>query len=366
MKLYIDGLFYKGSGIGRYYESLVKELAKRNVKIYTCVPEELKYDFEKDFHDVLSNIEPIFVDYRKFSPVGFVKQSYILKKLEGKVDLFFYPHFNLPFYIPKNTITTIHDLRPFTEYWDRSEFKRDFLRFFVKRAIKKSNSIITISNTVASEIVEKFNIEEKKLKVIYEFIDDKFFNKNIPLKQILKDDYILFVGNRKKHKNLSNLILAFNKIKDKVNVKLVIAGSKDKQKDDVDTLIEDLNLKKYIIEFISPSDEEILSLYKYAKLFVFPSLFEGFGLPPLESLALDCPVITSNIPVLKEILGNEIACFDPYDVDDIENKIYKVLNDNDFRNHLLNLGRERLKIFDKNKIIDEYLNLFQNIIGGNR
>ncbi len=187
----------------------------------------------------------------------------------------------------------------------------------------------------------------------------------MPYKRLLNDDYILFVGNRKKHKNLSNLILAFSKIKDRVNVKLVIAGSKDRQKDDVDILIENLNLKKHVIEFISPTDEEILSLYKHAKLFVFPSLFEGFGLPPLEALALDCPVIASNIPVLREILGEEIACFDPYDVEDMANKIYKALNDNDFRNYLLNLGKERLKLFDKDKIIKEYLSLFQSVAGGN-
>jgi len=101
MKLYIDGLFYRGSGIGRYYESLVKELAKSGIKIYTCVPDELKYDFEKDFSEVLSNIDPIFVDYKKFSLVGFVNQSFVLKNLENKVTLFFYPHVNLAFYTPK-------------------------------------------------------------------------------------------------------------------------------------------------------------------------------------------------------------------------------------------------------------------------
>jgi glycosyltransferase involved in cell wall biosynthesis len=364
MKLYIDGLFYKGSGIGRYYESLVKELAKRDIKIYTCVPEELKHDFEKDFCDVLSNIDPIFVDYKKFSPVGFVKQSFILKSLETKVNLFFYPHVNLPFYIPQNTITTIHDLIPLTQYFGK-KYKGKVYSFLIKRAIKKSKAIITISNTVSSEIVRKFNIKEKKLKVVYEFIDDKFFNKNTPFKRLLDDDYILFIGNRKKHKNLSNLILAFDKIKDKVNIKLVIAGSKDRQKDDVDILVENLNLKKYIIEFISPSDEEILSLYKYAKLFVFPSLFEGFGLPPLEALALGCPVVASNIPVLREILGEDIACFNPYDVDDMANKIYKAITDDYYREHLLTLGKERLKIFDKDKIINEYSYLFQSIVGGN-
>jgi len=364
MKLYIDGLFYKGSGIGRYYESLVKELAKRNIKIYTCVPERLKHDFEKDFRGVLLNIEPIFVNYEKFSPKGFLKQSSIIKKLENKVDLFFYPHINLPLYVPKNTITTIHDLIPLTKFWDRNELKRKIFIFYLKRALKKSKSIITISKTVASELKERFNLDRKEINVIYRFIDDKFYCNDKQIKPMLKEKYILFVGNRKKHKNLSNFIFAFSKIKNKSDIKLVITGSKEKQKNDVDILIENLNLKKHVIEFISPSDEDIMSLYKYAKLFVFPSLFEGFGLPPLEALALGCPVIASNIPVLKEILGDEIACFDPYDVDDMANKIYKAITDDYYREHLLTIGKERLKFFDKNEIIDELIHYIKNVIKG--
>ncbi|QWK12253.1 MAG: hypothetical protein KNN14_05120 [Aquificota bacterium] len=88
MKLYIDGLFYKGSGIGRYYESLTKEFAKRGIKIYTCVPKNLRDDFEKEFVDI-PNITPIFVDYEKFSIKGFFEHSRLLKSLEKKLIYFF-------------------------------------------------------------------------------------------------------------------------------------------------------------------------------------------------------------------------------------------------------------------------------------
>lgn len=281
MKLYIDGLFYKGSGIGRYYESLTKEFAKRGIRIYTCVPKKLKDEFEKDFKDVSSNIQPIFVDYAKFSIKGFITQSKILKKLEGEVDLFFYPHINLPLYVPSNTIVTIHDLRPLTDFWDRDEIRRKIFLFYLKRALKKSKIIITISNKVADELKNRFLISTDRLKVIYEFIGDKFYNIDLSQKPIVEEEYILFVGNKKKHKNLKNLVLAFDKIKDKAKVKLVIAGSKDRKIDEVDELVDKLNLKSHIVEFIAPSDEVIINLYQHAKLFVFPSLFEGFGLPPL-------------------------------------------------------------------------------------
>ncbi|GAB6065812.1 glycosyltransferase family 1 protein [Aquifex pyrophilus] len=365
MYIYIDGLFYKGSGIGRYYESLVKEFAKRGIKIYTCVPKRLEDDFEKDFKDVTTNIEPIFVDYEKFSIKGFFNQSKILKALEKKVDLFFYPHINLPLYIPSNTITTIHDLRPFTQFWDRSTLKKEIFRVYIKRALKYSKGVITISNHVKFELQNVFKAHQNKIKVIYEFVDDKFHQKSKIQKPIIEGDYILFVGNRKKHKNLTNLILAFNKIKHLVNAKLVIAGSKERiLEDEVDKLIMTLNLKEFIVEILSPSDDELINLYQYAKLFVFPSLFEGFGLPPLEAAALNCPVITSNIPVLREILTDEIACFNPYDPKDISDKIYKAMTDNEFRLKLLNIAKKRLQLFQKEKIIEEFIEYFHNILRG--
>ncbi|MGC8881149.1 MAG: glycosyltransferase family 4 protein [Minisyncoccia bacterium] len=364
MKLYIDGLFYKCGGIGRYYESLIKEFAKKGIKIYTSVPKNLKNNFEKDFSKVSQNIEPIFVDYRKFFIKGFLKQSSVLKKLEKDVDLFFYPHINLPLYIPKNMIVTIHDLIPFTEFWDRGKIKKTIFSFYLNRAIKKSKKIITISNTVASELKKKFGLESHKMKVIYRFVDDKFTNYGHLEKPIIQEEYILFIGNRKKHKNLRNLILAYNKIKEIIKVKLVIAGSKEKNKDEIDEIIESLNLKPYVAELISPSDEVIINLYRHAKLFVFPSLFEGFGLPPLEALSLGCPVIASNIPVLKEILGEDVACFNPYDIKDMAEKLLNAITDEGYRSSLLKAGKDRLKLFDKNKIIEEYINIFNELLSG--
>ncbi|MEM4620696.1 MAG: glycosyltransferase family 1 protein [Desulfurococcaceae archaeon] len=365
LTLYIDGLFYRGSGIGRYYESLLKEFVKKGLTVYTCVPKRLKDSFEKDFHESKDCIIPIFVDYEKFALKGFIKQSNILKKLEKKVDLFFYPHVNLPLYVPKNTVTTIHDLIPFTEYWNRDPIKKKIFSFYLKRALKKSAGIFAISHATKRDIERFFGKDiGKKIKVIYEFVDEKFVRGSSNSQKLVEGNYLLFVGNRKRHKNLRNLILAFNKIKENLDVGLVIAGPKEKEKDEVDTLIEELNLKDRVVEFTSPKDEEIINLYKHAKLFVFPSFFEGFGLPPLEALSLNCPVIASDIPVLKETLGSKIACFNPYDVEDMAQKILRALIDEEIRQNLLEEGRERLKLFDREKIVEEYLAYFKSIAFG--
>jgi len=364
LKLYLDGIFYKGSGIGRYYESLTKEFAKRGLKIYTCVPNNLRNDFEKDFSNI-PNIEPIFVDYEKFSVKGFLKQSKILKKLENEVSLFFYPHVNLPYYIPKNTVITIHDLRPLTQFWDRNEIKRRIFIFFLKRALKHSTKIVAVSNAVAKELKQNFKWLDKDIEVIYEFLDDKFINHNQQIKRIIDKSYLLFIGNRKKHKNLELLIKAFAKIKDEIPHFLVIAGAKDegKREDEIDMLIKKFNIQNRIIQLIKPDDETIINLYSFADLFVFPSLFEGFGLPPLEAVSLGCPVILSDILILREIFGEAGLYFNPYSKGDLAEAILKVISDEEFKIGLLEKQKERLRIFDKNKIIDQYISLFERIVG---
>ncbi len=360
MKIYIDGLFYRGSGIGRYYETLTKEFAKRAIKIYTCVGKNLQNDYEKDFGGI-SYIEPIFVDYQKFSIKGFFKQSEILRKLEHEVDLFFYPHINLPYYIPKNVIVTIHDLIPLTNFWGKNEIKRKIFLFYLKRAIKHSAKIITVTNTIASELKQIFVWLDQKIEVIYEFVDDKFIRCYYPNKPIISKPYLLFIGNRKKHKNIELFIKAFFKIKDKIPHCLVLAGTKEKDRDDVNILVEKLNLKDRVIELVKPSDEMIINLYAFADLFVFPSLFEGFGLPPLEAVSLGCPVILSDIPVLREIFGEAGLYFDPYSADDLAENILKVILDRNFKEKLLHKQKDRLKIFDKEKIINKYIDLFDKI-----
>lgn len=243
-----------------------------------CVPEKLRDDFEKDFAGI-SNIEPIFVNYEKFSMKGFFTQLRILRKLEKRVvNLFFYPHINLPYYIPKNTIVTIHDLRPLTQFWDRSEIKRKIFIFYLKRALKHAKKIVTISNTVAKELQEKYQRINNKIGVIYRFTDNKFIDCKRPNKRIIENPYLLFIGNRKKYKNLETLIKAFAKVKDKIPHYLVIAGAKDREKDEVDNLVEKLSIQNRVIQLIKLDDETIINLYSFADLFVFPSLFEGFDL----------------------------------------------------------------------------------------
>jgi glycosyltransferase involved in cell wall biosynthesis len=361
MKIYLDGLFYKSSGIGRYYETILKELAKRDIYIITSVPIRLRNDFEKDFNGI-SQIEPVFVNYERFSIKGFFLLSSILKSLEDKVDLFFFPHVNTPSYIPKKSIVTVHDLIPLTTYWKGSRLKRGFFNFFLRRSVRHSKYIICISKTVQSELVHYFGNVRNKTSVIYEFINDKFVSNTLSKDSLVNSLYILFVGNRKKHKNIGTLIKAFDRIKQIIPHKLVIAGTKDAGEDEVDLLKNELQLQDRIIEFLSPDDDTIINLYANADLFVFPSLFEGFGLPPLEAVALNTPVIMSDIPILKEIFGASGYYFDPLDLQNMADKILEVLTNKELKQNLLGMQKERLSFFNKDKIIEQHLELFYQCV----
>jgi glycosyltransferase involved in cell wall biosynthesis len=364
--IYLDGLFYKGAGIGRYYESLLKGLAKEGVKIYTCVPLELKKDFESDFKQYYKNIIPIYVNYKGFSVKAFYSQGKILKKLEKEVSLYHFPHVNVPKYAPNNLVVTIHDLCPFTEFWDRGYLKRKIFELYFRRAAKKAKKIITDSKIIEKETITYYPKCISKVNTIYLFVDEKFYNKNSKRKynkKIIEDEYLLFIGNRKKHKNLYNLVVAFNSIKNKFpHLKLVIAGKKDIKNDEVDLLKDKYDLKEKIIEINFPNDKEIINLYQHATAFIFPSLYEGFGLPPLEAMAMGIPVLVSNISVLKEICGDAVYFINPYNAEDMSKGIYKILSDNNLRKLLIEKGKNRIKLFNPDKIIDQYIEMYKEVL----
>lgn len=362
MKIYIDGLFYKGSGIGRYYASLIKELAQKGFTIYTAVPKKFKSDFENEFNNY-QNIKEIYVNYEKFSIKGFFLHSSILDKIKNEVSLFHFPHINLPKKIPAmdKTVVTIHDLIPLKFFSGDKIVKRLLYKFLLLRSINNSKGLIMISNYVKEDFINRFgNPKDKKIVTIYNFIEDKFYT-SPNTERIVNKPYILFVGNRKRHKNIEALIKAFRTIK-RLDYLLVIAGSKSDNEESIKDIVRNLGLNDRIIEFFSPDDNTLINLYSYADLFVFPSLHEGFGYPTIESIVRGCPVVLSDIPVFREILGESGVYFDPLKPEDISEKITKMLIDRNYRNEVLRKQRERIKIFNKEKSINEYISFFESFI----
>ena len=368
INLFIDGSFYKGSGIGRYYESLLKGLLESEDfdLIYTTLPFNKKEAFLKDFSFAIPNqLVPIYCNWSTFSLKALIYQSRLLKRLEKeeKVDLFHLPSVNIPFYTPNNLVVTIHDLRILSEFSDLNRLKELIWTWYFKKSLKKARVLIAVSTSVKNEIIDFFPPYEDKIKIIYETVDKKFLNQKINPARIINNKYILYVGNRRKYKNLSRLIMGFRKIKeDFPDLKLVIAGRRYKNEDEVDLLKKKLNLSNGIIEFYSLDDTEIINLYKNAEALVFASLYEGFGLPPLEAMALGIPSIVSDIPVLREICGKAAYYINPYDEKNIANGIYKILTDKLLRAELIQNGFERVNFFNQEKMIKEHQKVYRESI----
>jgi len=165
-----------------------------------------------------------------------------------------------------------------------------------------------------------------------------------------------------KRKNIPTLIKAFYESKRRrTNHKLVIVGKKGWKYDDIFETIDALNLKNEVIFTGYVPKEDLVKFYNTADLFVYPSVYEGFGLPPLEAMACGCPVITSNISSLPEVVGNAGITVNPYDVEELVEAMYRVLNDEDLRKELSKKGLERSKLFSWRKTAEETWKVYEEV-----
>lgn len=323
-------------GIGRYTYELVKYMASEgDVKLLLLV-NNLKLS-TKLFHG-LNNIE--FVKMKsKFLSIGEqIELPLVLNRYKDEY-IFHSPSFVSSPLIKCKMVMTIHDLNhlKFPQYY--TPFHKYYYKYIVKKSAQKCNSILTVSNFSKNEIVNWLGCEASKVIVTYNGVNSEFkkiIDKNkinrIKEKYKLPDEFILYIGNLKPHKNVERLIEAMSLVKE--SKKLVINGCLNKSIKDI---INRLNLQ-HRVQFIGYVDEKDLPvLYNIAQIFVYPSLYEGFGLPPLEAMACGCIALVSNVTSLPEVVHNESFMFDPMDIGDISEKInaYIDIIDNEAKNKVI-------------------------------
>lgn len=321
MKIGIDARLWNESGVGRYTRNLVKNLIKIDKK-NTYVIFILPKDREEIENLVNKSWKVIDADFRWHSVEEQSSFPKVLKK--EKLDLIHFPYFSVPVSYKLPFIVTIHDL--IINHFPTGEastlnpvvykFKLKAYEIVIGRAAKKSKSIITVSNTTKDEIVKHLKISPKKISVIYEGADDRIYSK---VKKKINEKYFLYVGNAYPHKNLINLIKAFNLLeKEKKNIKLILVGKEDYFYRELKASFQ---LKESIIFKGGVTDSELSALYDNATALVIPSKMEGFGLPVLEAISARCLVLASNIPTFKEVYKDNLMYFDQNDPRDI----YRVL-----------------------------------------
>jgi glycosyltransferase involved in cell wall biosynthesis len=255
-----------------------------------------------------------------------------------------------------NQAITLHDVAFLVNPgWFNKNFVR-FYKFLIPRIAKKAQIVFTVSDFSKSEIVKYIGIDPRKIKVIYNGVSDLAIPKYTGAGY---GRYILTVGSIDKRKNILNLIEAF-KLTTSKYLKLIIVG-------DVNSIFnnrgnEMLKTNGNIIFTGRVDDAHLAGLYMQAQMFVYPSLYEGFGLPPIEAMQYGCPTLVSDIPSLREVCGDASLYLDPLDTNDISKKIELLLNDEDLRNSLIEKGKQNSNRFSWKVSAKQIVNTIENLI----
>jgi len=369
MHIGIDVRMIDKTGIGQYIKNLIFNLAKIDkANHYTLflnkVQQENYIDTRKN-----DNFEKRFIR----SPIFTIKEQieFPFRLVLKNIDVFHSPHFILPLLYPMKYIVTIHDLIPiiFPEELT-SKRAKIYYRSMLFSATQRANKIIAVSNYTKKDIVNICNIPPIKIEVVYEGVNDwyrpikdKHILDNIKRKFSINGEFLLYVGLSKPHKNLVRLIKAFKILRKnvKIDLKLVIAGKIDPRYPEPRKITNKLDLKEDIIFTDFVSDQDLILLYNAAKIFVFPSLYEGFGLPPLEAMACGTPVVSSRVTSLAETLDGAALTFDPLDIYDMADKIYQVVRDENLRRELREKGIRWVKKFSWEKCARETLKVYEKV-----
>ena len=356
MKIGIDisQLAFPGSGSAVYTENLVKNLLKSQENEYVLFFSSLRQSPPKEFKSKNFKLPPLLLE-QLWNRLHLLP----IEKLIGKVDVFHTSDWlEPPARCPK--VTTIHDLiiYKYPETFQRrgghdivANLKRKLA--WVK---KESALIIAVSESTKQDIIEILKIPAKKIRVIHEACNTEFTEKSaedtekIKKKYGIKGDYLLAVGTLEPRKNLKRVIEAF-KIVQSAKCKaqsLVIAGKFG------------WGNQQSAIKFLGyVPQEDLPALYSGAQVFVYPSLYEGFGLPILEAMACGCPVVTSNVSSMPEIAGEAAVLVNPEKVEDIARGIKEVIGDKEIRDKLVKKGIERAKQFSWEKTARETIKIYQ-------
>ena len=329
-----------------YTELVLKEKKKTFIIIYTS--EDNLKPFV-NFQNVEFKKNPIHQDnyFKKLLSIIYVTvfSNYNSNKI-NTIEFFTLPFYRLS---KSKNIITIHDLRKL--FFSKFFLNKFFLNFFYKIFLKKIDRIIVVSNSIKKEILNLTG--NLNVSVIYNTIDEKFFQKinskkllSIKKKYNLKKNFLLTVGHQEKRKNFIRLIKAIYILKKDIkNIQLIIIGQKSDQSVKIRKLIYDLDLDKNVKILSNLEDSEVRCFYRLSKLFVFPSIYEGFGIPILESMASKLPMVLSNIEVFREITENQYEYFDEFDPLSIANKIKFVLNQKKIRDKMIIYGIKRVNFF---------------------
>ena len=359
MKIAIDARMIQMSGIGTYIKALMGH------GIYDIALGDgndiLKYD---------ANVKVINYSDKIY---GAGEQLHFPAKELRKsgADLLHVPHYNVPVFYRGKLAVTVHDLTHLVlPQFLPNKAAYLYAKFLIGYAVRKAEVVFTVSENSKRDILRFYNIPEDKITVVYNAVDSRFVHRDREDVSYLFDKYniprdkkvIMYVGNLKPHKNLPRLLEAYSKMNGREDTCLVLVG-KAFDSEDLTPQIKALGIEDSVIKTGIIVDNELVDFYNLADLFVFPSLYEGFGIPPLEAMACGTPVVCSNNSSLPEVVGDAAYMFDPYDEKQIRDAMEKVLGDATLAQSLVERGYKRVELFTPERIVNTTKAVFDKIKG---
>jgi glycosyltransferase involved in cell wall biosynthesis len=358
MRVAIDARKLHDYGIGTYVRNLVHGLARQDHDdryVLLCRAGDAEF---------LRALGPRFEPLCEGSGNYSVREQLLvpLALTRAKVDLFHAPHYVVSPLTRCPYVVTIHDcihLR-FPQYLP-NRLAPLYARTMMQMAAQRARRVLTVSNASKHDILQYLGIAADKVEVIHNALDERLATAptadeigRVRERFLLTSPFILYAGNIKPHKNIDRLIEAYSILRRRgvADAKLLIIGDEISKYPNLRRLVHRFQLHQHVRFLGFVPEQTLAALYRLAAVFVFPSLYEGFGLPPLEAMAAGAPVVTSNVSSLPEVVGDAALLIDPMDAGAIADAIARVLNDPALRTDLIRRGHERVAAFSWKRSVD--------------
>jgi glycosyltransferase involved in cell wall biosynthesis len=356
-ELCIDVRMAFRAGIGTYIRNIIPPLANFfKLRLITDEESISKWPFLNQCDLILTS-----------APIYSIEEQIKFPFLVPPCDLFWTPHYNTPFspLKSKKRVVTIHDVYHLAFAKTLTFSQRLYSKLMINRAVNISDHIFTISQFSKDEMIKYTGCSAEKISIIPLGVDASHFSEKetsapVREKYQLPANYFLFVSTLAPHKNVERLIAAWNILLEKFpSWKLVLVGKPGKESPQ--TLQDRPALQKSVLFLGQVDDQDLPAIYRHAYATVHPSLYEGFGLSPLEAMSSGCPVIVSKAASLPEVCGDSALYVDPYDVHDIASTMEKIIQDPLLHAELRAKGLSRCRSFVWSNAVEKYANILERL-----
>ncbi|MFN4244647.1 MAG: glycosyltransferase family 4 protein [Brevinematia bacterium] len=359
MKILLDARSINRTGIGSYTRMLIYGLLSKGIDFKVM-------GSQKEIRNFYPNLDIVHTSSSIYSLREQI--STLLAELKASdVSIVHYTNYNKSFFSKLPYIVTIHDLIQF-KFGYGNPLKRKIAKIMLENSIVRAKGIICVSNSTKEDLVNMFPyIDSKKIYVVY----NPAYNPTLKLDSSIDvktkygiPSYLLCVGNRKPHKNLELAVKSFNILAGEFNdLFLVIIAKKFESRDKLDIEIENSDYKSRILVLENVNYDELVSFYKFAELTILPSLYEGFGLIPFESISFGTLAMVSDIPIMRELFFEEDEIFfDPTNPRDLAQRVKLVLLNSEKKNMLINRLRKYLEVYSFEKFIAKTIEVYQECL----